>query len=113
MLFGDRLRMLREEKNITQKELGKILNVSDRVIGYYEANDRFPRDENILRNISEYFDVSLDWLLGLSLSKTPVKYNALSDILNGFKIAELPKEAINSINEYIEYVKNKYSSEKK
>lgn len=43
MLFGDRLKILREEKNITQIELGKALDISNRVIAYYESNDRFLR----------------------------------------------------------------------
>ena len=45
MLFGDHPKMLRKEKEITQKQLGKIINISDRVIGYYESNNRFPKDE--------------------------------------------------------------------
>ena len=38
MKFGDILRELREEKGLTQKELGTIINISDRVIGYWESN---------------------------------------------------------------------------
>lgn len=64
MLFGDRLKLLREDKGITQKELGAIVGVSDRVIGYYESNDRFPKDEYTLKKIADYFDVSADSLLG-------------------------------------------------
>ncbi len=64
MRFGDRLRELREERDITQKELGKLVNVSARVIGYYEANDRFPKDENVLKTIADYFNVSVDYLVG-------------------------------------------------
>lgn len=64
MLFGDRLKMLREDKDITQKQLGQIVGVSDRVIGYYESNNRFPKDENTLKSLADYFGVSLDYLLG-------------------------------------------------
>ncbi len=64
MLFGDRLKMLREDKDITQKELGVSVGVSDRVIGYYESNDRFPKDENILKAFADYFNVSVDYLVG-------------------------------------------------
>lgn len=64
MLFGDRLRNLREEKNITQQKLGEIIGVSARVVGYYESNDRFPKEEQILKNIADYFNVSTDYLLG-------------------------------------------------
>ena len=39
MKFGDRLKELRLLNNLTQKELGDKLNISDRVIGYYESNE--------------------------------------------------------------------------
>ena len=65
MLFGDKLKNLRINKGLTQKQLGDIIGVSGRVVGYYESNDRFPKDENILIKISNYFDVTLDYLLGL------------------------------------------------
>lgn len=64
MTFGERLRKLRTDKGITQEKLGNIIGVSDRVIGYYEADNRFPKDEILLNKIADYFDVSLDYLLG-------------------------------------------------
>ena len=48
MTFGNRLKMLRNEKQITQKELGSIINISERVIGYYESDDRFPKDDKVI-----------------------------------------------------------------
>ncbi len=44
MSFSTRLKKLRLEKELTQKELGEKLNISDRVIGYYESGDRFTKD---------------------------------------------------------------------
>jgi len=64
MLFGDRLRKLREDASMTQAELGNRVGVSDRVIGYYEANDRFPKNQETLQRISEVFQVSIDHLVG-------------------------------------------------
>ena len=64
MRFGEVLRFLREEKDWTQKELGQKINVSDRVIGYWESNDRFPKDESIINMIADLFNVSTDYLLG-------------------------------------------------
>lgn len=64
MLFGDRLKKLREDKGLIQAELGKLIGVSDRVVGYYEANDRFPKKPETLQKISEVFNVSVDYLLG-------------------------------------------------
>lgn len=57
MLFGDRLKKLREDAGMTQVELGKKVGVSERVIGYYESNDRFPRKQETLQKISEVFEL--------------------------------------------------------
>lgn len=67
-MFGDRLKSLRKALGLTQKELGDKLNVSGRVIGYYESNDRFP-DKETLTDIADFFDVSVDYLLGRSDAK--------------------------------------------
>jgi len=64
MLFGDRLKKLREDKGLIQVELGKLIGVSDRVIGYYESNDRIPKKQETFQKISEVFNVSVDYLLG-------------------------------------------------
>lgn len=63
MAFGDKLKSLRTDKGISQKELGDIIGISDRVIGYYESNDRFPKDEMVFKRLADYFNVSIDELL--------------------------------------------------
>jgi transcriptional regulator with XRE-family HTH domain len=64
MLFGDRIKALRENAGMTQAELGKLIGVSDRVLGYYESNERFPRKQDIITKLSKVFNVSVDYLLG-------------------------------------------------
>jgi len=64
MLFGDRLKKLREDAGMTQVELGQLVGVSERVLGYYESNDRFPKKPETLQKISEVFHVSIDSLVG-------------------------------------------------
>ena len=86
MLFGDRLKILREEKEVTQKELGRAIGVSDRVIGYYESNDRFPKDESVLRNIADFFSVSVDYLLGRTTNRNGASDNKLN--VNELKLPE-------------------------
>lgn len=73
MTFGERLKKLRIEKGITQEKLGNIIGVSDRVIGYYEADNRFPKDDILLNKIADYFEVSLDYLLGRTDNKKMVQ----------------------------------------
>lgn len=100
MLFGDRLRMLREDRDITQKELGQIVGVSDRVIGYYEANNRFPKDENTLKALADYFNVSLDYLLGRNENKKTINeenYNTFLEIEFDNEKLKLNKEDIKEL----------------
>src|SRR5690625_2723440 len=61
--FGKRLRFLRLQNKLTQKELAKIINTSTSAIGMYERGEREPSFTTLL-NIATNFNVSLDYLLG-------------------------------------------------
>lgn len=63
--FGSRLKELREEKKIKQKELGEMFNLTKTAICLYEKNKRFP-DQAVLKELAKYFCVSVDYLLGIS-----------------------------------------------
>lgn len=69
-MFGDRLKELREEKELTQEELGKFLNVSRQTISGYEAGSIEPSIKNLIK-LADIFNVSLDYLLG----RTKERYN--------------------------------------
>ena len=60
--FGDRLRELRKERGMQQRELGELYELSSSAIGSYERNLREPTLELLLQ-LSEYFGVSVDYLL--------------------------------------------------
>lgn len=62
MTFGQRLKELRKQSNISQAELAKAINRSRPTIAGYEIGDRLP-DIETLKKISEYFNVSIDDLL--------------------------------------------------
>ncbi|MCI9670854.1 MAG: helix-turn-helix transcriptional regulator [Lawsonibacter sp.] len=66
MMFSDRLRQLRQEKKMTQAVLGRAIDISPRMISFYESGNHFPRDEIILKRIADLFEVSLDYLMGYS-----------------------------------------------
>lgn len=61
--FAQRLTSLRESKDLKKKELAEILNVSSSSISQYESGTNMP-GYDILCRLSEYFDVSIDFLLG-------------------------------------------------
>lgn len=62
---GKRLRRLRQEKKITQSQLGKIINVSKVSISGYETGERVPDTDN-LKRLADFFGVTTDYLLGRS-----------------------------------------------
>lgn len=67
-MFGKILRQLRKEKGLTQVELASILNLDASSISKYEKADVSPSAE-VLIKVSKYFNVSTDFLLGLSTQK--------------------------------------------
>ncbi|ABS33754.1 helix-turn-helix transcriptional regulator [Clostridium botulinum] len=69
-MFGDRLKELREEKQLTQEELGKFLNVSRQAISSYESEETEPSINNLIK-LANIFNISLDYLLG----RTKERYN--------------------------------------
>jgi len=117
MLFGDRLRMLREEKEITQKQLGAIINISDRVVGYYESNNRFPKAEAILKKLAAFFHCSVDYLIGNSDIRNPYQPKGMPNqkckAYYDLHKSGLPEEALQQIEDYIEFIKQKYGSNEK
>jgi transcriptional regulator with XRE-family HTH domain len=78
----NRIKELRNEKGITQADLAKILKISDRAVGYYENGDREP-DYTTLLKIAEYFDVSIDYLLGrVDVRKEAASASEDADFMN-------------------------------
>jgi len=60
-----RIRDLREDKDLTQKEISKMLNCSQQVYSNYELGQRdIPTD--ILIKLSLFYNVSVDYILGIS-----------------------------------------------
>lgn len=62
MLFGDILQELLEKREMTQKQLAEHLNVAPSTISNYVQYSREP-DFETLRQLADFFDVSIDYLL--------------------------------------------------
>lgn len=62
--FSTQLRLLRNRKNLKQKDIAEALGVSQSTIANYEQGIRFP-DEETLKNLVFYLGVTSDELLGL------------------------------------------------
>lgn len=71
-IFAARLKQLRKEKGITQKQLAEELKISLPSIVHYENAHRFPVS-GVLTLMQQYFDVSEDYLLGETDERRPAQ----------------------------------------
>lgn len=67
--FGDRLRKLRKERKLTQKELATLIGVKNSVISFYEFGDRTPSLEALIK-LSKALRISTYVLIGIEKSET-------------------------------------------
>ena len=63
-VFCDRLKMLRIEKKLSQPDLAKLIGVSNGMISFWENGVNEPTITNLVK-LSQIFEVSTDYLLGL------------------------------------------------
>lgn len=63
MTFTERLRFCRKAKNVSQKQLAIDTGLSLRAFQYYESGKQVP-SMNVLIKLADYFDVSVDYLVG-------------------------------------------------
>ena len=59
MLIGDKIRMLRKNKNITQTQLAEVLSVSSQSVSKWENHLSVP-DITVLPVIARYFGITMD-----------------------------------------------------
>ena len=70
--FNEKLRQLRKEQKLTQDKLANILQVSNGTIAMWETAKREP-DFNMISKIANYFNVTVDYLLGMEQNVKNVK----------------------------------------
>ena len=80
--FGERLKKLRRDANMTQKDLADYLGVVPSAVGKYErVLDSYPSVE-ILLKLSDYFHVSVDYLLRGKESSQAIENNISGSLLS-------------------------------
>lgn len=95
--FGDNLKRLRKEKELTQENLADYLGVTFQAVSKWERNESYP-DISMLPVIASFFDVTVDELLGVDKAKSEQdiienikEYDNLTDqklmkqLINGLK----------------------------
>ena len=107
--IGKRIKSLRESKNLTQTELSEILGMKTyTTVSKWESDDNFPKGKD-LKTLSQLFDVSSDYLLGLSIEKKAnIKQNDLiSNIIETSK-----KLKVNRQENVLNYAKTELKEQK-
>ena len=66
--LGDRLRDLRESRNLKQTDVANALGISNKILSSYERNISMPTIDN-LKNLCEYYNISADYLLQIDVGK--------------------------------------------
>ncbi|MGM9534056.1 MAG: helix-turn-helix domain-containing protein [Intestinibacter sp.] len=102
-MFGKRLAELRKENKITQRELANKLNISKSSLAMYETNKRQPTND-VLVKLADYFDVSVDYLLGRTIARKQVDTIAFHSIDD----SELSDEGKEELRNYLEYLKTRH-----
>lgn len=102
--LGERLRLLREERKMAQKEIASLLGLTYSAIGKYETDSNKPSSDTI-HQLADFFQVSTDYLLGRSEIRFPAdkiiaEHNEM--------IADLPEEARREILNFVSFVRQKY-----
>ena len=104
----NRIKYLRENLQLSQEELAEKLNLSKGIISLYEQEKRKPSLE-ILIKLSEFFNVSIDYILGRTDKTESIPIAASTkDNIDLSDICDEDKEAI---MRFIEMAKNKNKKE--
>ena len=66
------IRDLREDADLTQADIAKVLNCTQASYSYYEIGRRDIPTQTLIK-LANYYNTSVDYLLGLTNSKTPYR----------------------------------------
>lgn len=72
MKIYKRIKDLREDRDLTQKQIADALNLSQRSYCYYELGERVIPPE-ILIELAKFYNTSVDYLLGLTDNMNPYR----------------------------------------
>jgi transcriptional regulator with XRE-family HTH domain len=99
--FLNRLKQLREEKGLYQSDLAKLINKQSSLISKLET-ERVPLTDDYIRIFCNYFDVTSDYLLGISDIRNGDMQIAATGERNG-----VSEEEIKLLDDFLERLKKK------
>ena len=121
----NRIRELRKQKKMTQKELAKHLKIADSTLSYWEMGKYEPDNES-LRKLSRFFLVSIDYILGSDIAEletdtifvreAPVAYvtnykNLDFSMFRRDEFEGLTEDEIDKLAQYAKFIKSQRTIE--
>ncbi|MGI6562439.1 MAG: helix-turn-helix domain-containing protein [Clostridia bacterium] len=100
-MIGERLKLLREEKGLKQLDIAQMLGVSRTTYTQYETGKSEP-DLTTVAKLADYFNVSLDYLLGRVSIREPIE-----TIAAHHEGEDWTEEELEEIERFKEFVKMK------
>lgn len=101
--LGDRIRDLRENADLKQKDLAQEFSINENTWSQYETNKRTP-DMGIIKKIADYFGVSIDYLLNLTNEKYNPREEEFKELIHIFNrlSKKEKKELVDKIKRWVE-----------
>lgn len=99
--FANRIKTLRENIGLTQIELAKQFNITSRTISQYERGLRTP-DFSLLNQFANYFDVSVDYLLGRTNVKNTKNDSPYNELI--YKIDSLSADNKKRLEHFVDFL---------
>lgn len=101
--LGDRIRYLRENAGLKQKEMAEKFSISENAWSQYENNKRTP-DLETIKNIAKFFNVSIDYLMNLTDEAYDPNESTFKELISIYNL--LSKEEKKKL---LKEIKNRYS----
>ncbi|MDU3801825.1 helix-turn-helix domain-containing protein [Paraclostridium bifermentans] len=115
LIFANRLREERERLGLMQKEMAQKLEVPPNTYNGYETGKRSPSLE-VARHIADTLEISVDYLLGRTdrrnITKEKSKLDPSIKTIAAHRLSDiedLDDDAIDKINEYIEFIRMQHN----
>lgn len=100
---GERLAELRKNRKLKQEELAAILKISKSALSKYERDINEP-DDALKIKFAEFFNVSLDYLLGLTRDEVPIRQTSSLFLY----VDNLPQAAKDELVSFLDYLRKRY-----
>ena len=116
--MNNRIRELRKKRNITMKQLGEVIDLAESTISQYETGKRQPDNETLLK-LSEFFDVTVGYLLGAESKEAPAESGKRSVSDDDIKFAlfggdgEITDAMYQEVRQFAAFVKQREADRKK